>query len=80
VSGQRYGLLHYPGDVTAGARPGMVLGCDELGRPYEVLDAEYDSATDRTSVHLQYASPDNVRAHLTQLAAANPANHAGSVR
>jgi hypothetical protein len=41
---QRYELLHYPGDVTGsdGAQPGTVLGHDEAGRFYEVLDASFE--------------------------------------
>jgi hypothetical protein len=67
---QRYEELHYPGDVTGSdqAQPGALLGHDELGRPYEVLDAEYDAAADRTTVNLQYATPANLRAALDGLA------------
>lgn len=63
---QRYGVLHYSGDLTGseGLHPGGILGHDELGRPYEVLDAEYDAATNRTTVNLQYATADNLRAAL----------------
>jgi hypothetical protein len=63
---QRYEVLHYPGDLTGAEQmqPGRILGHDELCRPYEVLDAEYDPATGRTAVHLQYASTENLRAEL----------------
>lgn len=86
---QRYEVLHYRGDVTMSdrAQPGALLGHDEMGRPYEVLDAEYiapatvlaeghfdgDGCTfptpghflpGRTTVQLQYATPDNIRAAM----------------
>lgn len=63
---QRYEQLHYRGNVTGAdrAQPGQILGHDELGRPYEVLDAEYEPDSGRTTVNLQYATPDNLRAAL----------------
>lgn len=66
-----FGLLHYRGDVTGAhlAQPGSLLGCDEAGRPFEVIDAEYDPAADGTSVHLQFATPDTLRAHIERLRA-----------
>lgn len=56
----RYEVLHYPGDVTARVRPGQILGCDEFGRPYEVIDAEYQHG--HTVVNLQYATAETLRA------------------
>jgi hypothetical protein len=66
VSGQRYEVLHYRGNVTGSdtAQPGALLGADEFGRPYEVIDAEYDPDSDRTTVQLQYASPESIRAAM----------------
>ena len=83
---ERYEVLHYPGDVSGSdqAQPGALLGCDEVGRPYEVIDAEYtppgthaeghfdgDGCTFpteghflpvRTTVYLQYATAETIRA------------------
>jgi hypothetical protein len=38
-----YPVLRYPGNVTGSdqAQTGAILGWDEVGRPYEVIDAEY---------------------------------------
>lgn len=86
----RYQLLRYRGDAAAAARPGDVLGCDDLGRPYEVVDAEVEvrycngrshgtcecHGHTRTTVHLQYATPDSIRAHLARLGAPVPAGGA----
>jgi hypothetical protein len=38
-----YPQLTYPGDVTGSeqAQPGHLLGCDEVGRFYEVIDAYF---------------------------------------
>lgn len=47
-----YRLLRYRGRVDVA--PGQPLGCDVFGRPYEVIDADYDEATDTTTVHMQY--------------------------
>lgn len=68
----RYELLHYRGDLTPYIRPGQLLGYDEVGRPYAVLDAEVGyhcpHGTDhprcqvRTTVHLQYAPPEQITA------------------
>lgn len=78
---QRYEVLHSPGDVTGAeqAQPGALLGHDEMGRPYEVLDAglEYfcPHGTDhprcqvRTSVHVQYATPETLREEMRKIAA-----------
>ena len=60
----RYEVLHYRGDLTHDALPGVLLGFDELGRRYEVLDAEYDAEIDRTTVHLQYATEETLRTAL----------------
>lgn len=83
---QRYEVLHYRRDVTSSAQPGQILGHDEFGRPYEVLDAEYTPpqthaeghfdgdgctfptpghfARSGTTVNLQYATPENLRAAM----------------
>jgi len=37
---QRFEVLHYPGDLTDRILAGQVLGADEFGRPFEVLDVE----------------------------------------
>jgi hypothetical protein len=57
----KYGLLHYRGDLTKTALPGNLLGHDELYRPYVIIDAEYDAAEDRTTVHVQTASAEELR-------------------
>lgn len=36
----RYEVLHYPGDLTASVRPGQILGADEAGWFFQVLDVE----------------------------------------
>jgi hypothetical protein len=100
VSGQGYEVLHYRRDVTGWdtAQPGRILGHDEFGRPYEVIDAEYEPCDDcdgegtyeaedddgrvygeepcptcqgkrgRTVVQLQYATPENIAAHIERAA------------
>lgn len=62
-----YGVLHYAGDVTAAdqVQPGMLLGTNELGVPWEVLDAEFDGQ--RTTVQLQTATPDAIRAGVARV-------------
>lgn len=61
-----YQLLHYRGDLTKAAKPGMLLGYDAVYMPYEVLDAEYDPELNQTTVHLQSASADALRAAMNQ--------------
>jgi hypothetical protein len=41
--GAHYPVLRYPGNVSGNdaVQPGCLLGWDETGRPYEVIDAEY---------------------------------------
>lgn len=56
-----YEILHYPGDVTDAAVEGKLLGEDELGRPYEIIDSEFDG--ERTTVHLKYASKETLKAN-----------------
>lgn len=71
-----YTVLHFPGDVVGGdptGRAGQILGADEFGRPYEIIDCEliaappYEGCLDcylplpHTHVHLQYATPDTLR-------------------
>ena len=58
----RYEVLHYRGDLTLDVREGQILGCDEVGRPYMTTDAEYDASTDTTTVFLEYASTEALRA------------------
>lgn len=83
----QYSVLHYRGDLTGSeqAQPGAILGHDEAGRPYEVLDAEFepcpecdptmsaclacDETGGRTTVHLQYGTPEAIRAHFARLQA-----------
>jgi|tagenome__1003787_1003787.scaffolds.fasta_scaffold20467155_2 hypothetical protein len=74
----RFEVLHYPGNVTGAdkAQPGALLGGDETGRPYEVIDAEYMPGDDFTAAHLTYASTDTLRAHLASL----PAVFSGGAR
>lgn len=102
MSGTRYEVLRYRGNVTGAdqAQPGRVLGCDEFGRPYEVIDAEFEPCPEcdptvgwpgplwwatvptapdvcpgcqgsggRTTVQLQYATPDNLRDYLASFPA-----------
>lgn len=37
-----YPVLRFRGDITNDLLPGQILGTDEFGRPFEVLDAEVD--------------------------------------
>jgi hypothetical protein len=60
MTAHRYEVLHYPGDVTARVHTGQIFGCDDFGRPYEVIDAEYQHG--HTTVHLQYATTETLRA------------------
>lgn len=80
----RYGLLNYVGDLTGNdeVQPSQILGHDEIGHPYEVLDADFRPCEDcdgtdracsscrgrggRTRVYLQHATPDNIRAALAK--------------
>ena len=73
-----YRVLRYPGDVTGTATPGRVLGADVVGRPYEVLDAEFHPVFNggfcpevhgHTLVHLQPASVEHVWQYLNGKAA-----------
>lgn len=61
-----YPVLTYPGNITGseGCQPGRLLGWDEIGRPYEVIDAEYLPDDDKTLIFLQYASPENIWAEI----------------
>lgn len=58
----KYGLLHYRGDLTANVCEGKLLGHDELYRPYVITEAEYDSSIDVTTVWLETASGDALKA------------------
>lgn len=58
----KYGLLHYRGDVTGAAVAGQLLGCDEVFRPYVITDAEYQPEVDMTTVWVQTASGDEIKA------------------
>lgn len=59
-----YKMLNYRGDLTRTAEVGMILGEDEFGRPYEIIDADYDAESNMTQVHLQYATEDSLRRHF----------------
>lgn len=85
-----YPVLRYPSNVTGSeqAQSGAMLGWDEVGRPYEVLDAEFiehsscpclcheglgdvehrgekcGCRSPYTSVFLQYATAETIRAAL----------------
>ena len=76
-----YGMLVYPGNVTGSddAQPGRLLGVNEAGMPWEVLDAEFRPSTDEepcgpdcertwghTHVQLQTASVDAMRAAIAR--------------
>jgi hypothetical protein len=58
----RYEILHYRGAVEKGVSAGQLLGYDEVGRPYAVIDAEYQPEVDITTIFLQYATPEQIRA------------------
>ena len=60
----RYEALHYRGDVEEAASNGELLGYDEGGRPYAVIDAEYQPESDTTTVFLQYATPEQIQAAM----------------
>lgn len=76
----RYPVLRYPGNVTGSdqAQPGVILGWDEFGRPYEVIDAEFvpDGShfgePAHTDVFLQYATPEAIRAHREAITGVHP--------
>lgn len=70
---QRYEVLHYPGDLTGREElaPGRLLAHDEVGRPYEVIDTEYEPGDwpdwpGRTTVNLQYAGSDALKAEMAR--------------
>lgn len=58
----KYGLLHYRGDHTGTALAGRLLGHDEMFRPYVVTDAEYQPEVDVTTVWVQTATGDEIKA------------------
>jgi hypothetical protein len=76
--GAEYPVLRYPGNITGSdnVQPGSMLGWDEVGRPYEVIDTEfipdrvdvdydgsgYVAEAGHTNVYLQYATPETLRA------------------
>jgi hypothetical protein len=64
-----FGELHYKGDKTQNeaVQPGKLFGRDETFRLMEVIDTEYDPTTDRTTVHLQWARPETLRAHQASI-------------
>lgn len=47
-----YEQLNYRGDVTAAAKPGQLLGHDEVYRPWAIIDAEYDPETKIGRAHV----------------------------
>lgn len=73
----QYPKLTYAGDVTGSeqCQPGHLLGCDEVGRFYEVIDAETVVETEMTwgsekptredviatHVNLQYATAETMK-------------------
>ena len=57
---EMYHVLHYKGRVDP-LDEGEILGYDEVGREFEVIDCEYDPDTDRTTVNLQYATVESLR-------------------
>ena len=68
-----YEVLHYPGDLRGHPEllPGCLLGTNEVGHPWEVLDVEvrmvpfFEGARgmrQQTTVHLQTASREAVLA------------------
>lgn len=72
--GNPYPQLVYPGDITDWqmAQPGHLLGCDEVGRFYEVIDAELGGVDGEcavcgpgrelhTHVNLQYATAETLK-------------------
>ncbi len=56
-----YEMLHYRADLRdhPEAQPGALLGNNEIGWPWQVIDCEY--AGGRTTVHLQTATPEAVQ-------------------
>jgi hypothetical protein len=79
---QRYEALHYPRDLTEheNLQPGRILGHDEIGRPYEVIDAELEivwpqgqdaPSRARTTVNLQYAGTEALKAEMVRRGEAN---------
>ena len=60
----RYEVLHYPGDRTAAIYAGQIIGHDEIGRPYAVLDADYQHG--HTTVHLTYATTEQISAAVAE--------------
>lgn len=68
---EQFGILRYAGNITGSddVQPGRLLGHDEVGRPYEVVDAEYDPAADKTAVQIQYATVEALKAHQERVGA-----------
>lgn len=53
-------VLHFPGDCT-NFDPDHIYGPDLFGACYQAAAADYDAATDRTSLHLVPIPPDTVQ-------------------
>jgi hypothetical protein len=53
--------LHYRGDLR-GLVEGQVLGPSTVRESYVVLATDYDPATDTTTAHCAYATPDEIAA------------------
>lgn len=67
-------VLNFPGDRRGDLTPGQMVEApsgtgkvtvwqDWAGRPYEVIDVDYDSEIGMSAVHLQYARPETLRAY-----------------
>ena len=83
--GAAYPVLRYPGNITGAdaVQEGKLLGWDEVGRPYEVIDAEfiperveadYDGSghvaePGYTNVYLQYAKAESIQAQANEFGA-----------
>lgn len=58
----KYGLLHFRGDLRQYLREGQILGHDEEFRPFAVIDADYDADANQTTVQLQTATAEQLKA------------------
>jgi hypothetical protein len=65
----RFRVLHFAADVRSSVHEDGCLGMSEDFIPYEVLDVEFDPATTRSTVHLQPARAEVLRAGLSRLEA-----------
>jgi hypothetical protein len=59
-----YHLLHFNGKIDPLDYPeGSVVGSDEFGAEFEVIDIDYDPVKKVSTVHLQYATVESKRRH-----------------